>query len=186
MGKSTVAKMFADAGVPVFDADAEVRQLQGLDGSLVAAIAKAFPKAMRGNEIDREALAAIVLADPAKLAVLEAITHPAVQSARAAFIARHSNAPALLFDIPLLFETKGEKEFDKVVVVSAPAAIQRNRVLRRPGMTEARFDSILARQMPDSDKRARADFIIDTSGEKSATQAQVRNILSCLGLIEGG
>ena len=186
MGKSTVAKMFADAGVPVFDADAEVRQLQGLDGSLVEAIAKAFPKAMRGNEIDREALAAIVLADPAKLAVLEAITHPAVQSARAAFIARHSNAPALLFDIPLLFETKGEKEFDKVVVVSAPAAIQRNRVLRRPGMTEARFDSILARQMPDSDKRARADFIIDTSGEKSATQAQVRNILSCLGLIEGG
>ena len=186
MGKSTVAKMFAAAGVPVFDADAEVRQLQGLHGSLVQAIAKAFPAAMSDKQIDRATLAKIVLADRAKLAELEALMHPAVQAARANFIARHADAPVLLFDIPLLFETRGEKDFDKVVVVSAPAAVQRERVLRRPGMTEKKLDSILARQLPDSDKRARADFIIDTSGEKSATEAQVRDILSCLGLAQGG
>ena len=186
MGKSTVAKMFAAAGIPVFDSDAEVRQLQGLHGALVDAIAKAFPAAVSDKQIDRETLAKIVLSDRAKLAELEALTHPAVQAARANFITRHSDAPALLFDIPLLFETKAEEQFDKVIVVSAPAAVQRERVLRRSGMTAAKLDSILARQMPDSDKRARADFIIDTSGEKSATEAQVRNILSCLGLVEGG
>lgn len=186
MGKSTVARMFASAGVPVFDADAEVRLLQGLDGSLVEAIGKAFPGSVRDGLVDREELAAIVLADPHKLAELEQMVHPAVAAARADFIAHHRDSPALLFDIPLLFETKGEGAFDKVIVVSAPAEIQRQRVLRRPGMTEAKYDSILARQMPDSDKRSRADFVIDTSGEKSATEVQVHDILACLGLAQGG
>lgn len=182
MGKSTVAKMFAAAGIPVFDADAEVRRMQGSGGSLVAAIGTAFPEAIAGDNLDRDRLAAIVLADPAKLARLEAITHPAVAAARAEFIARHHDAPALLFDIPLLFETHSEKAFDKVIVVSAPADVQRRRVLGRPGMTEARLAAILARQLPDADKRARADFVIDTAGDLSTTEAQLRDIIACLGL----
>ncbi|MDL2339751.1 MAG: dephospho-CoA kinase [Pseudomonadota bacterium] len=182
MGKSTVARMFAAAGVPVFDADSEVRRMQGPGGSLVAAIGAAFPGALAGRALDRERLASIVLADPAKLAELEAITHPAVAVARAEFIARNQHEPALLFDIPLLFEIKGEEAFDKVIVVSAPADEQRRRVLKRPGMTEARLAAIRARQLPDADKRGRADFVIDTAGELSTTEAQVRDIIACLGL----
>ena len=182
MGKSTAARMFAAAGVPVFDADAEVRRLSGPDGPLVAVIGAAFPAAVRDGQIDRDALAAIVLADPPKLDALEAIIHPAVAAARADFIARHRDEPALLFDIPLLFEINSEDSYDKVIVVSASASIQRERVLRRPGMTAAKLESILARQLPDSDKQERADFVIDSSGDLAATEAQAREIITCLGL----
>jgi len=186
MGKSTVAKMFERAGVPFFDADAEVRRLQAPGGSLTGPIGAAFPGALKDGNIDRKALAAIVLSDPAKLARLEAIVHPAVAEARARFIAAHADAPALLFDIPLLFETKGEGDFEKVVVVSAPAEIQRERVMRRTGMSTDKLAAILERQIPDAEKRERADFVIDTSGSLSATEVQVAHIITCLGLKRGG
>ena len=182
MGKSTVARMFEDAGVPVFDADAVVRALQAPGGGLVEKIGEVFPGCVRSGTLDRECLAAIVLSDREKLATLEGIVHPAVREARGRFIAGHANAPVLLFEIPLLFETGGEDEFDKIVVVSAPADVQRLRVLQRPGMTAAKLDSILARQTPDEEKRARADFVVDTGTDLSTTQSQVRDILACLGI----
>jgi dephospho-CoA kinase len=186
MGKSTVAAMFERAGVPVFDADAVVRSLQGPGGALVERIGERFPGTVHDGLLDRDKLAGVVLEDPQQLAELEQIVHPAVRDARAAFIDKHRDAAAVLFDIPLLFETHGEAEFDKVVVVSAPGDIQRARVLARPGMTEAKLDSILDRQLPDPDKRRRADFVIDTSGDLSTTEAQVRDILYCLGIAAGG
>jgi dephospho-CoA kinase len=186
MGKSTVAAMFERAGVPVFDADAVVRSLQGPGGALVERIGECFPGTVHDGLLDREKLAGVVLEDPQQLAELEQIVHPAVRDARAAFIDKHRDAAAVLFDIPLLFETHGEAEFDKVVVVSAPGDIQRARVLARPGMTEAKLDSILDRQLPDPDKRRRADFVIDTSGDLSTTEAQVSDILYCLGIAAGG
>jgi dephospho-CoA kinase len=182
MGKSTVGAMFERAGVPVFDADAVVRALQGPGGALVDRIGDRFHGTVKAGVLDRDKLAAIVLEDPRQLAELERIVHPAVYAARRAFIDKHREAPALLFDIPLLFETGGEKEFDKVVVVSAPAEVQRSRVLSRAGMTEEKLESILERQMPDEEKRARADFVIDTGAELSTTEAEVREILACLGL----
>jgi dephospho-CoA kinase len=182
MGKSTVARMFEAAGVPVFDADAVVRELQGPGGALVDKIGGLFPGTVRCGTLDREALAQIVLEDRSKLAALEALVHPAVRDWRQAFIEKHEDAPALIFEIPLLFETGGEKEFDKVIVVSAPAQVQRARVLQREGMTAAKLDSILARQTPDAEKRARADFVIDTGTDLSTTAAQVRDILDCLGV----
>ena len=184
-GKSTVAAMFAEAGVPVFDADAAVRALQGTGGRLVTPIETRFPGTTRNGAVVREALAATVLGNPSELAALEALVHPAVHHERTRFISEHGDAPALLFDIPLLFETAGESAFDHVIVVSAPAALQRERVLARPGMTAAKLDAILARQMPDADKRARADFVIDTSGSLTGTRAQVNHILACLGLPTG-
>jgi dephospho-CoA kinase len=185
MGKSTVAKMFEDAGIPVFDADSVVRQLQAPGGGLVDRIGELFPGTVRCGTLDRACLAHIVLADPAKLAALEQIVHPAVRQAREAFVAQHRDAPALLFEIPLLFETSGEGEFDKVVVVSAPADVQRERVLQRPGMTPAKLESILARQLPDEEKRTRADFVVDTGTDLSTTERQVREILACLGIAPG-
>ena len=185
MGKSTVAKMFEKAGVPLFDADAVVRALQGPGGGLVQKIGAVFPGCVRSGTLDRGCLAAIVLADRDKLAALEGIVHPAVREARERFIAGHPDAPALLFEIPLLFETGGEAEFDKIVVVSAPADVQRARVLGRTGMTAAKLDSILARQLPDADKRAKADFVIDTGADLSTTESQVRDILACLGISPG-
>ena len=182
MGKSTVADMFERAGVPVFDADREVRRLQGSGGSLVEAIGALFPGTVNGGELDRESLAQTVLADSDKLAALERLVHPAVHDARQAFLARHRDAPVLLFEIPLLFETGGEGDFDKVVVVSAPAEVQRARVLLRPGMTEKKLASILERQLPDGEKRTRADFVVDTGADLSTTEAQVRDILTCLGV----
>jgi dephospho-CoA kinase len=182
MGKSTVAKMFAEAGVPVFDADAVVRALQGPGGGLVEKIGEVFPGCVRSGTLDRDCLAAIVLADREKLAALELIVHPAVSEAREDFIADQAAADALLFEIPLLFETGGEAEFDKVVVVSAPAEVQHRRVLERAGMTAAKLDSILARQMPDEEKRRRADFVVDTGADLSTTESQVRDILACLGI----
>lgn len=185
MGKSTVARMFAAAGVPVFDADAVVRELQGPNGALVQRIGDLFPGCIRSGTLDRECLAQIVLEDPSKLDALEAIVHPVVRDCRQAFIERNSRAEALIFEIPLLFETGGENEFDKVIVVSAPAEVQRARAFERRGMTAAKLESILKRQMPDEEKRRRADFVIDTSADLSTTEAQVRDILACLGLRTG-
>jgi dephospho-CoA kinase len=183
MGKSTVASMFAAAGVPVFDADAVVRELQGPGGGLVEKIGEIFPGCVRCGTLDRECLAQIVLADREKLAMLERLVHPVVLEARKKFIASHPGAPALVFEIPLLFETGGEKDFDKVVVVSTLGEIQRRRVLERSGMTRARLDSILERQTPDEEKRRRADFVIDTGADLSTTESQVRDILACLGIV---
>lgn len=182
MGKSTVANMFEHAGIPVFDADAVVRKLQTSDPKLIAAIGARFPSTVRDGVLDREALARAVLGTPLELKELEAIVHPKVQAARTRFIEDHKDAPALLFDIPLLFETGGERAFDTVIVVSAPADVQRERVLGRPGMTAEKLDAILARQMPDEEKRKRADFVVDTGADLSTTQRQVSEILYCLGL----
>jgi len=182
MGKSTVAAMFEAAGVPVFDADAEVRRMQGYGGILVEEIGRRFPGTMVDGAIDRDRLAALVITDRDELAALEMIVHPAVAEARERFIERHRSAPALLFEIPLLYETHGEAAFDKVIVVSAAAAVQRERVLQRAGMTAEKFDQLLARQLPNEEKRARADFVIDTGGSLDETRAQVGAILACLGL----
>ena len=185
MGKSTVATMFAEAGIPTFDADAVVRELQGPGGRLVPLIESRFPGTTRDGKVDREALSAVVLNDRDELAALEAIVHPAVQQERTRFIVEHGDAPALLYDIPLLFETGGDEAVEKVIVVSARPDLQRERVLSRPGMTEERFQQIVARQLPDEEKRAKADFVVDTSGTLDETRAQVRNILTCLGLPTG-
>jgi dephospho-CoA kinase len=186
MGKSTVAAMFERAGVPVFDADAEVRRLQGAGGALVDTIGRRFPGTVSDGVLDRERLARIVLEDPRELAALEAIVHPEVHAARERFVAAHAHSLMVLFEIPLLFETGGEAAFDKVVVVSAPADLQRDHVLERNGMTPAKFAAILERQMSDAEKRARADFIVDTGGDLSTTEAQVRDIIACLGRSPGG
>ena len=185
MGKSTVAAMFAKAGIPVFDADATVRRLQGPGGVLVERIEERFPGTTHDGAVDREALSAAVLGRPEELAALEALVHPAVHHERTRFIVQNGDAPALLFDIPLLFETGGDAAFDKVIVVSAAPEVQRARVLARPGMTEAKLDAILARQMPDEEKRRRADFVIETDGDLSTTERQVAEILACLGLDAG-
>jgi dephospho-CoA kinase len=182
MGKSTVAAMFAEAGIPVFDADEEVRRMQGYGGSLVEEIDRRFPGTMLDGAIDRDLLAARVLADRDELAALEFIVHPAVAQARERFIEGNRGAPALLFEIPLLFETRGEPGFDKVIVVSAPAPVQRERVMSRAGMTADKLDQLLARQMADEQKKERADFVVDTAGSHEDTRAQVRTILACLGL----
>ena len=180
MGKSTVAEMFADEGVPMFDADAVVHRLQGPEGRLVAEIEAMFPGTTGEAGVDRTALAELVLADRAQLTRLEALVHPAVAEVRRAFLAANADAPLVLLDIPLLFETGGDSCVDKIAVVSAPAAEQRRRTLARPGMTQERFETILAKQLPDAEKRARADFVIDTGGPLEATREQVRRIVSCL------
>lgn len=185
MGKSTVAAMFAARGIPVFDADATVRKLQGLGGKLVPIIEKRFPGTTRDGAVDRDALAAAVLGKPDELKALEALVHPAVHHERTRFNVDHGDAAALLFDIPLLFETGGDKVFDEVIVVTAPEEIQRQRVLARPGMTADKLDHILARQTPDAEKRARADHLIDTSISLAETERQVDAILAGLGLAPG-
>jgi len=185
MGKSTVAAMFADAGIPVFDADAAVRRLQGPGGRLVPRIESRFPGTTVDGAVDREALSAAVFGNRDELAALEAIVHPAVHHERTRFIVEHGDSPALLFDIPLLFETGGDEAFDKVIVVSASPRLQRERVLARPGMTAEKLEQILARQLPDDEKRERADFVVDTSGTLDETRAQVVDILTCLGLPTG-
>lgn len=185
MGKSTVAAMFAEAGIPVFDADAEVRRMQGYGGGLVEEIDRRFPGTMVNGAIDRDLLSARVLADRDELAALEFIVHPAVAEKRDHFVEANRGAPALLFEIPLLYETHGEGAFDKVVVVSAPAEVQRERVLARAGMTADKLDQLLSRQLPDAVKRERADFVIETGGSLEETRAQVAAILACLGLRAG-
>jgi dephospho-CoA kinase len=180
MGKSTVAKMFAQEGVPVFDADEAVHRLQGPEGSLVARIEARFPGTTGTQGVDRTALGERVLGEPEALRQLEALVHPAVALEREAFLAENAALPLVVLDIPLLFEAGGSEQVDKIVVVSAPAEVQRERVLRRPGMTEEKLDHILARQLPDAEKRARADFVIDTSGLFEDTRRAVRRILACL------
>jgi dephospho-CoA kinase len=182
MGKSTVAAMFAEAGIPVFDADAEVRRMQGPGGKLVEEIGRRFPDTLVNGGIDRDLLAMHVLADRDELAALEWIVHPAVAQAREDFIAANRDASALLFEIPLLYETHGEGAYDKVIVVSAPADVQRERVMQRDGMTVEKMERLLARQLPDAQKRERADFVIDTSVSHEETREEVRSILACLGL----
>jgi dephospho-CoA kinase len=180
MGKSTVARMFADEGVPVFDADAVVHRLQGPEGALVERIEAEFPGTTGAGGVNRGALAERVLGEPTTLRRLEALIHPAVAREREAFLADHHDAPIVLLDIPLLFETGREGQLDRIAVVSAPPEVQRERVLGRPGMTPEKFERILARQLPDSEKRARADFVIDTNGPFEETRRAVRRILACL------
>ncbi|RYY27875.1 MAG: dephospho-CoA kinase [Sphingomonadales bacterium] len=186
MGKSTVAAMFADAGVPVFDADAEVHRLQGPGGALVAAIEADFPDTTGPEGVNRTALGEAVIGKPEAFKRLEAIVHPAVAESRAAFLEAHSDAPLVVLDVPLLFEAGGWSTVDKIAVVSAPAATQRERVLARAGMTESRFEAILAKQLPDAEKRARADFVIDTGTALDATRAQVNHVIACLVRPRGG
>lgn len=180
MGKSTTAAMFAEAGVPVWDADATVHALYRPGGAAVAPIRAAFPDAIRDGGVDRAKLKAILAADPAALARLEAIVHPLTTQARQDFIAEHRTAPLILLDIPLLFETGADADCDATVVVTAPPDVQRQRVLDRPGMTEAQLSLILARQMPDAEKRARADYLIETVGLEAA-RAAVQKLVSKLG-----
>ena len=180
MGKSTVAAMFVDLGVPVFDADAAVHRLQSGDTPVTWAIEAEFPGTTGVDGVNRQALGARVLGDAAALARLEVIVHPAVGEERAAFLARHADAPVVVFDVPLLFETGGDRRVDATMVVSAPPGIQRARVLARPGMTPEKFEAIVARQMPDADKRARADFVIDTGTSLNATRARVAEVVACL------
>lgn len=174
MGKSAVSAMLRDLGVPVFDADACVRSMQGPGGILLPAIEAAFPGTTGPDGVDRAKLGAAVFGKDAALARLEAIVHPAVAQRRLSFLADHTDAALVVFDIPLLFEKTGRAGLDAVAVVSAPAPAQRQRVMARPGMTAEKFDSILAHQMPDAEKRARADHIIDTGTTLEETRAQVR------------
>ena len=180
MGKSTVAAMFERLGVPVFDADREVRRMQGPGGALVPAIEATFPGCTGPRGVDRPALGARVFGDPAALARLEAIVHPAVRAAREAFLLEHAGAPLVVFDIPLLFEKGGIDEVDQVLVVSAAPEIQRARVLARDNMSPERFADILALQLPDREKRARADFVIDTGRPLAATEEEVRALVEKL------
>ncbi len=180
MGKSTVAAMFAEAGIPVFDADAEVRAMQGPGGELVPAIEAAFPGSTGPDGVDRDRLGHQVFADKAALARLEAIVHPAVAAKRAAFLEMHHDKPAVVFDIPLLFERGGHESVDTIVVVSAPEAVQRARVLARPGMTPQKFEHIFSLQLHDTHKRDRADHVIDTGASLDETRAQVAALIASL------
>ena len=180
MGKSTVAAMFAQLGVPVFDADQAVQRMQGPGGKLLPAIERAFPGTTGPPGVDREALGALVFHDRAALARLEAIVHPAVRTAREEFLIEHAGAPLVVFDIPLLFEKGGVEDVDGVLVVSAPETVQRERVLARPGMTPERFAEILDLQMPDLEKRLSADFVIDTGCPVDETRAAVAALVDKL------
>ena len=180
MGKSAVAAMFADEGVPVFDADAAVHDLQKAGGALVPAIEAAFPGTTGPDGVDRQKLGAAVFGDRDRLALLESIIHPAVAERRKAFLASYQDADMILFDIPLLFEKGGQAGVDTVVVVSAPAPVQRQRVLARANMTPDKFEHILALQMDDADKRARADHVIDTGKDINETRADVHSLVKML------
>ena len=177
MGKSTAARFFAEAGVPVHDADAVVHRLY--EGEAAAAIEAAFPGTTAGGKVDRNKLAARVLGDAAALQRLEAIVHPLVQEAERRLLAEAAatGEKIAVLDIPLLFETGGDRRVDAVVVVSAPPDVQRARVLERPGMTIEKLESILSKQMPDAEKRRRADFVVDSSQGFESARAQVRAIL---------
>jgi dephospho-CoA kinase len=185
MGKSAVAQMLGRLDVPVFDADAAVHQLQGPGGALVGAIEARFPGTTGPKGVDRQKLGALVLGNTAELRALERIVHPAVGRMRAAFLRRYRSRPVVVLDIPLLFETlaphrHAPRGIDAVVVVSAPFVVQRHRVLRRPGMSEAKFRQILRRQVPDRIKRARADHVIETARPKWRTFCAVRRVVACL------
>lgn len=182
MGKSTTAQMFREAGVPVYDADAAVADLYVRGGAAVEPLEAAFPGVTRDGAVDREALRLRVLGDDAAMTRLNAVVHPLLGRDRLAFHAQAeaSGADILVFDIPLLFETGGERNMDAVVVVTAPAEVQRARVLAREGMTPERLDAILARQTPDAQKRERADFVIDTGQGLEAARAEVARVLAAV------
>ena len=182
MGKTQTAALFEEEGVPRYDADAAVHGLYEVGGAAVGPIGEMFPEAMRDGAVDRAALGRIVLKDGAKLAALEKMVHPLAGATQADFLSAQITAGAthVLLDIPLLFETGGHEFVDCVVVVSAPPDIQRARVLERPGMTEEKFADILAKQVPDSDKRAAADFIVDSSVSVADAHRQVKEILAAV------
>lgn len=177
MGKSTVAAMFRDLGVPVFDADAAVHELQGPGGMLLPAIEAAFPGTTGPLGVDRQKLGAAVFGDPAALKRLEAIVHPAVAAMRTTFLQDQATQPLIVFDIPLPYEKGTAAQVDAVVVVSAAPEAQRQRVLARPGMTEEKFAQILALQVPDTEKVRRADYVIDTSSSLAETRQAVTNLV---------
>ena len=173
MGKSTVTAMLSEFGALTWSADDAVHRMYEKDGAAIAPLSEIFPDAITDGAVDRGKLAAIALASPDKLKKLEAIVHPLVAADRGDFIraAAHAHAPAVVLDIPLLFENDAEQLFDVTIVVSAPADVQRERVLARPGMTEEKLTAILAQQMPDADKRARADYVIETNRPLEETRA---------------
>jgi dephospho-CoA kinase len=177
MGKSTAAKFFAEEGVPVHDSDAVVHALY--EGEATPLIEQAFPGSTSGGKVDRNKLATMVLNDKAALARLEAIVHPMVTASREKFLAnaRDNGAKVVVLDVPLLFETSAEHRCDAVVVVSAPAEIQRSRAFQRPGMTDDKLAAILSKQTPDAEKRRRADFVVDSSQSFDHARMQIRNIL---------
>jgi dephospho-CoA kinase len=177
MGKSTTAKLFAEAGVPVYDADATVHRLY--EGEAAPAIEAAFPGSTASGKVDRNKLSAQVVHDPAAMKRLESIVHPMLGASRQKFLldAERSGAPVAVVDVPLLFETGGEKRVDAVVVVTTTPEIQRQRILARDNMTGEKLDAILARQLPDAEKRARADFVVDTSDGLEPVRARIRDIL---------
>jgi len=178
MGKSTAAKLFAEAGVPVYDADATVHTLY--EGEAVPAIEAAFPGTTADGKVDRNKLSARVVHDPAAIRQLEQIVHPMLGASRQKFLddAERSGAPVAVVDVPLLFETGGEKRVDAVVVVTTTPEIQRQRILARDNMTGEKLDAILARQLPDAEKRRRADFVVDTSHGLDPVRARIRDILT--------
>jgi len=180
MGKSATAKMFAEEGVPVHDADAAVHRFY--DGEATPQIEAACPGTTKDGKVDREMLGKLVLGDAAAIKRLEGIVHPLVHAAAVRFVeeAERAGAPVAVLDVPLLFETGGDARCDAVVVVSAPADLQRTRAFERPGMTEDKLAAILAKQMPDAEKRRRADFVVDTSKGFDAARAQVRDILKAV------
>jgi dephospho-CoA kinase len=184
MGKSRTASFFAEQGVPVYDSDAAVHALYA--GEAAPLIESAFPGTTSEGHVDRNKLAARVLGDSAAMARLEAIVHPLVAKARDAFIAQARGAPVVLLDVPLLFETGGERHCDAVVVVSAPPEMQRRRAFERPGMTEEKFSALVGKQMPDAEKRRHADFIVDSSQSFDHARAQVRDILAAIAKIRHG
>lgn len=182
MGKSTTAGLFAKEGVPVYDADAAVHALYGPGGAAIEAIAAAFEGVVQSGRVDRDALSARVLHDPEALARLEAIVHPLARAAQARFLedSEAKGAAVAVMDVPLLFETGGDRLVDAVIVVSAPASVQMARVLARPGMTPLKLEQILARQLPDSEKRARADFVINTALGVDDARRQVQAVLASI------
>lgn len=182
MGKSTVLAMFSELGAAVWDADAAVHRLYGQGGGAVQLISEAFPDAIIDGAVDRARLAGIVLNAPEELKKLEAIVHPLVAADRQGFMAAaaHGDADAAVLDIPLLFENSGEAAFDAVVVVSAPADVQRERVLSRPGMSEMKLDAILRMQLPDAQKREKADYVINTNQPLEETRADVAKIYKAI------
>ncbi len=184
MGKSNAAMALRRMGVPVHDADGAVHTLLGPGGRAVKPVAAIFPAALSGDRIDRRVLGDLVFGDTPALRRLEAILHPLVRRASRDFIqaARRARTPIIVLDIPLLYESGASKTVDMVIVVSAPAAIQRQRVLARPGMTEAKFRAILSRQVPDAEKRRRADFVVRTGGHRGDTFRQLRRVL---GIVRG-
>ena len=180
MGKSAVAAMIAKMGIPLFDADAQVHRLQGPGGKALALIEARFPGTTGPEGVNRAKLAAIVLAHPHERKALEAIIHPMVWAARRAFLRLHASRPLIILDIPLLFETGRQRDVDRIIVVSAPADVQRSRALSRPGMTAEKFEALAARQVPDAEKRRQAHFIVDSSQGLDQALAQVKAIVAIL------